>query len=161
MSQDVPAGGPASGTTVYFTSADLARVRFGGEPAPLVETALGFAELRYQVEGAGITSWADRARRSFPAAARPLLDLIPATGPWPAFLDPAVADLDESLEIVIATPRPRLRDQLAATWSRSGRPPTWLRALADGDLEALAVVVRAMRAFYTACVMAKSYGDRP
>jgi DNA-binding MarR family transcriptional regulator len=152
MSFDVPADGPASGTTVHFTPADLTRVRFGAGPAPLVETALGFAELRYQLEGAVTTSWADRTRRSFPAAARPLLDLIPATGPWPAFLDPALADLDESLEIVTATPRPQLRDELAGTWSRPGRPPTWLRALADGDREALAIVVQALRAFFTACV---------
>lgn len=150
--QDVPAAGQTSGTTIRFTLADLSRVRFGAAPAPLVETALGFAELRYQLGSTVSGGWADQARRNLPAAARPLLDLIPAAGPWPAFLDPATAGLDEGLEIVTATPRLRLREQLAGTWRRPGRPPTWLQALADGDREALAIVLRALRAFYTACV---------
>lgn len=146
------AGGPRPATTVRFTSDDLARVRFGAGPAPLVEAALGFAELRHQVGHPIQDGWASQARQVFPVAARPLLDLIPASGPWPEFLDPAVADLDEALEIVSATPRSLLRHQLSVSWRRLSRPPTWLRALADGDREALTTVVCALRAFYLACV---------
>jgi DNA-binding transcriptional ArsR family regulator len=137
---------------VRFTPADLTRVRFGTAPAPLVEAVMGFAELRHQLKSTVGGEWADHARRTFPAAARPLLDLIPAAGPWPIFLDPATSDLREGLEIVTATPRSQLRDQLAGTWNRPGRPSTWLRALAGGDREALSLVARAIEAFYTACV---------
>jgi DNA-binding transcriptional ArsR family regulator len=139
-------------TVVRFTMDDLARVRFGAGPAPLVEAAHGFARLRHHARLPVPDSWANRARQVFPAAARPLRDLIPASGPWPEFLDPAVGDLDEGLEIVSATSRPQLRHQLAVSWRRSGHPPTWLRALADGDREALKTTVHALRAFYRACV---------
>jgi DNA-binding transcriptional ArsR family regulator len=145
-------GGDRPATVVRFTRDDLARVRFGAGPAPLVETAMGFAELRHQARRPVPDSWVSQARQVFPAAARPLRDLIPATGLWPEFLDPAVPDLDEGLEIVSATPRSRLRSELAISWHQPGRPPTWLKALADGDREALATVVRALRAFYLATV---------
>jgi hypothetical protein len=103
-------------TRVRFTEDDLARVRFCAVPAPLVEAVLGFAELRYQLSGMAASHWARQARRTFPVTARPLLDLIPASGPWPEFLDPATADLEEALEIVCSTPRSVLRNQLAASW---------------------------------------------
>jgi DNA-binding transcriptional ArsR family regulator len=144
------AGRPA--TVVRFTADDLARVRFAAAPAPLVETALGFAELRHHARRPIPDSWASQARQAFPVAARPLRDLIPASGSWPEFLDPPVAELDEGLEIVSATPRSRLRDQLALSWRGPGRPSAWLRALADGDREALTTAVQALRAFYLACV---------
>jgi DNA-binding transcriptional ArsR family regulator len=137
---------------VCFTKADMAQVRFAAVPAPLVETALGFAELRHQSRQQVPDSWASQAREVFPRAARPLLDLIPASGPWPEFLDPPVADLDEALEVVSATPRTQLKYQLAISWRRPGHPPTWLRSLADGNLEELTTVARALRSFYLACV---------
>jgi DNA-binding transcriptional ArsR family regulator len=152
MSASAGAEGNRAATVVRFTTEDLARVRFGAGPAPLVETAMGFAELRHRARWPGPGSWASQARLAFPVAARPLHDLIPASGLWPEFLDPAVLDLDEGLEIVSATPRSRLRFELAISWRRPGRPPTWLTALADGDRDALATVVGALRAFYMACV---------
>jgi len=54
---------------------DWPAVRFAAAPAPLVETVLGVAELRRPRSGAGASRWVSRARRSFPAAARPLLEL--------------------------------------------------------------------------------------
>jgi DNA-binding transcriptional ArsR family regulator len=146
------AGGREPGTVVRFERDDLARVRFSAAPAPLVETVLGFAELRHLGRRPGLDGWVSQAWQAFPAAARPLRDLIPASGPWPEFLDPAVADLDEGLEIVSATSRSQLRHQLAISWRRPSHPPTWLKALADGDQEALTTIVRALRAFYQACV---------
>ena len=68
------------------------------------------------------------------------------------FLDPVVPGLDEGLEIVRATPRPVLREEVPASWRGAGRPPSWLRALVDGDREAMETVVRALRDFYLACI---------
>jgi hypothetical protein len=97
-----------------------------------VETVLGFAELRHLGRRPDLNSWVSQARQAFPAAARPLHDLIPASGPWPVFLDPAVADLEEGLAIVSATPRSQLRHELATTWHRAGHPPTWLTLSSAG-----------------------------
>jgi DNA-binding transcriptional ArsR family regulator len=139
-------------TTLRFTMNDWASVRFAEAPGPLVETVLGLAELRRQPNGIGASRWASRARLAFPAAARPLLELVPASGPWPTFLDPAISDLDDALVVVAATPRLVLRRQLAATWRRAQAPPAWLKALADGDPEAMRTLVHALRAFNVACV---------
>ena len=52
-----------------------------------------------------------------------------------------------------STPRSALSAELADVWrDRPGRPPAWVRSLADGDAEALKVVVRALRDFHDAVV---------
>ena len=141
---------------VNFTADDLARTRFSAAPAPLMETALAWVELRRAGLPRGRARprpWLREARQLFPATARPMLDVLGPHPPWPSFFDSPAPDLDEALDVVRATPRPHLRAELADTWaSRPGRPPGWLRNLADGDAEALEVVVRALRAFHDAVV---------
>ena len=140
---------------VNFTADDLARTRFSAAPAPLVETGLALAELRRvgPKNPRRIRPWLCEARRAFPPTARPLLDLLGPRGPWPTFTESTAADLDEALDFVRATPRSYLRSELADLWRhRPGRPPSWLRDLADGDAEALEVVVRALRDFHDAIV---------
>jgi DNA-binding transcriptional ArsR family regulator len=141
---------------VNFTADDLARTRFSPAPAPLMETELAWLELRragLPRRRARIRPWQREARQAFPAAARPLLDLLGPHPPWPTFTDSPAPDLDEALDFVRATPRSQLREDLTDSWGcRPGRPPGWLRNLADGDAEALEVVVRALRAFHDAVV---------
>lgn len=137
---------------VRLTPDDLARTRLSQAPAPLVESVLGLARLRRQPLSAPPGSWVHQARQAFPATARPLLDLVPSSPPWPAFFDQLGADPDEGLEMVQATPRHVLFDDLAASWHGVGRPPLWLRNLADGEPEARETLQRALRDFYRACV---------
>jgi DNA-binding transcriptional ArsR family regulator len=137
---------------VRFSPDDLLLTRFGEAPAPLVEVSAGMLELRHRRSAVAPRWWAARARRAFPATARPLLDVIPPTLPSPTFVDPPVPDLAEGLELVRATPRAVLQDEVPASWRGAGQPPTWLRALADGEPEAMEIVVRALRDFYFACV---------
>ena len=108
---------------VRFTTDDLLRTHFGEAPAPLAEVSAGMLELRRPSAGTVPGRWVIRARRAFPATARPLLDLIPATLPAPTFVDPVVPNLDEGLEIVRATPRSVLRTEVPASWRGAGRPP--------------------------------------
>jgi DNA-binding transcriptional ArsR family regulator len=124
--------------------------RFAEAPAPLVEVSTGLLEMRRRAVVPG--RWAARARRAFPATARPLLDLIPPSLPSPCFVDPAVPDLDEGLEIVRSTPVAVLAEEVPAGWRGSGRPPAWLRALSGGEPEAMEIVVRGLRDLYNACV---------
>jgi DNA-binding transcriptional ArsR family regulator len=137
-------------TWIRFSPDDLALTRFGEAPAPLLEVSVGLVQLRRRTVAPD--RWAVRARRAFPATARPLLDLIPATLPAPTFVDPSVPDLDEGLELVRATPVSVLREQVPASWRSTGRPPLWLRALAEGEPEAMETVVGALRDFYLACI---------
>src|SRR5215471_5948435 len=145
-------GGPAAGplTRIRFSRDDLLLTRFAEAPAPLVEVSTGLLEMRRRAAVPG--RWAVRARRAFPATARPLLDLLPPSLPSPCFVDPPVPDLDEGLEIVRATPPGVLAREVPAGWRGTGRPPAWLRALADGEPEAMELLVRGLRDLYLACV---------
>jgi DNA-binding transcriptional ArsR family regulator len=145
-------GGQAGVTRVHFTVEDLARTRFAARPAPLVEAVLSLAERRHRADRGLGSQWPGPAVAVLPVTALPLLDLVPAAGYWPEFLDPAVPDLDEGLEMVRATPRPVLREQVARCWPGPARPPLWLRALADGHPEALERVRRGLRDLYAVWV---------
>ena len=94
---------------VRFNTDDLLLTHFAEAPAPLAEVSAGLLELRPPSAGSAEPLGHPR-EASFPATARPLLDLIPATLPAPMFVDPVVPGLDEGLEIVRATPRSVLRD---------------------------------------------------
>jgi DNA-binding transcriptional ArsR family regulator len=139
-----------------FTPDDVARTRFCPAPAPLMETVLQMVELRRAAAARGKgrrTKRLDEALRAFPPTARPLLDLLGTCCPWPDFLDRVAPDLEESLEEVRATPRATLRSDLNYVWTfRSCPPPRWVRNLADGDREALAMVVRGLRDLHDAMV---------
>jgi DNA-binding transcriptional ArsR family regulator len=141
-----------------FTPDDVARTRFSPAAAPVLETILLMAELRGLSAAASegrrrADQWVREARAAFPATARPLLDLLRPCMPWPDFLDSFAPDLKEGLEEVRSTPRAVLRAQLSYDWrNRPGRPPTWIRELADGDRESLELVVRAVHDLHHAAV---------
>ena len=139
-----------------FTSDDVARTRFSPAAAPLLETMLIMAQLRGLAAAPGrrrADGWLLEAQAAFPATARPLLDLLRPCMPWPDFLDSFAPDLADGLEQVRATPRTVLRSQLGRDWrGRPGRPPTWIRNLADGDRESVELVVRALRDLHDAVV---------
>jgi DNA-binding transcriptional ArsR family regulator len=139
-----------------FTPNDVARTRFCAAPAPLSETVVQMVELRRAATARGRgrrTKRLDDALRAFPPTARPLLDLLGPSFPWPDFLGRVAPGLEESLEEVRATPRATLRSDLSRVWTfRSGAPPPWVRNLADGDQEALALLVRGLRDLHDAIV---------
>jgi DNA-binding MarR family transcriptional regulator len=142
---------------VNFTPGDVARTRFTLTPAPMWDTTEALIGLRR----AAASGWRDRgraapwlreARRAFPATARPLLDLIGPQGPWPGVFDRFTPDLLEGLEELRAVPRARLRASLEGCPAHGGRPPLWVRNLADGDREQLELVIRAIRDLHDAVV---------
>ena len=138
-----------------FTAGDVARIRFSPAAAPVVETMLIMAELRGQAAGSRrrVDRWLREALAAFPVTARPLLDLLRPCRPWPDFLDSFAPDLKEGLEEVRATPRGVLRSQLSDDWGqRTGRPPTWVRNLAEGDRESVELVIRAVHDLHQAVV---------
>jgi hypothetical protein len=139
-----------------FTSDDVARTRFSPAAAPVLETMLVMAELRGLAAAPGRRRADERLRQAqaaFPATARPLLDLLRPCMPWPDFLDSFAPDLKEGLEEVRGTPRAVLRSQLGRDWRhRAGRPPTWIRNLAEGDRESVELVVRALHDLHQAVV---------
>lgn len=146
----------ASLARVVFTADDVARTRFSPAPAPLLETTMALAELRRMATSRApgrVIPWLSEARLAFPASARPLLDLIGPRGPWLFFANSVTPNMDEALETLRAMPPELLRMELGAVWEyRPGRPPAWVRQLADGDREARDVLVRALSDLHAAVV---------
>jgi DNA-binding transcriptional ArsR family regulator len=115
---------------VHLTARDLLRIKFASEPAPLIE--LGFALAALHGRDPLFGRWRRGAVARFPTAARPLLDVIPATATGPLFLDPITTALAEGLEEVQRTPTTFVTAELQRLYP-AGPQASWIRLLAGRD----------------------------
>lgn len=133
---------------IHFTPDDLLHVRFAEDPLPLLELGLALASLHSPTADPVFTRWRREATRALPARARPLLDLVPACGRGPQFLDPMVPDVDEGFDRVAASSRGQVRQELVRVVGL-GRPITpWTRRLADQERDAWRELLTGMHAAY-------------
>jgi hypothetical protein len=139
---------------IHFSPDDLARTHVAAAPDPIWETVLSF-QILLNGEGSLIFDrWRRRVRPGLPPAVeRLLLPLSPPTGDFADFLTPGagVLGLRAGLEAIRATPRERLRHDLAAL-DRSGPGrsglPGWTRRLGEADPEALRQLAGALREWH-------------
>ena len=127
---------------VHLTARDLLRVKFASHPAPLIELGIAIASLHRREPT--LARWRRTAATGFPAAARPLLKLIPASATGPVFLDPVSTRLDEGLDLVQRAPAGLVAAELDRV-SRTPRPELWLQLLADRDPDTWRDLDRALR----------------
>ena len=128
--------------TVHLTAQDLLRIRFASHPAPLIELGVALAALHRH--DPALARWRRAAAAGFPPAARPLLDLVPASATGPLFLDPVTTSLAEGLDLVQRTPGGQVAVELERVCG-TRRPPPWMRMLAEGDRQSRRDLDRAMR----------------
>ncbi|WP_062206338.1 DUF5937 family protein [Streptomyces sp. NBRC 109706] len=123
---------------VLFTGEDLARVRLASRADPLWETVLSVHRLRDRQADHVYGPWRRQQLRAGEPVPGSLRALIPRRGYFPDFLNPpeASAGWHAGLEAVRATPRARLRAELALV-GREARASGWPSALVDGDPAAL------------------------
>lgn len=134
---------------IRFTPDDLLNIRFAEEPLPLLELGLALASLHRPDADPVFTRWRREAARELPARARPLLDLAPPCGRGPQFLDPTVPDAEEGFELVAASPRGLVREELVRIVGL-GRPlTTWTRRLADLERDAWAELLSGLQAAHS------------
>lgn len=147
---------------IHFTDRDLARVRVATAIDPMWETLLAAHQLA-PVSRSGqlcFAAWRRRAvaelnSRRMEGALRTLQTLAPArAGYFPDFLTPGAAadDLASGLRELRATPRDRLADELARTFSSRRTVPRWCRDLARGDRDRLAELADSIAEVYRAVV---------
>jgi DNA-binding transcriptional ArsR family regulator len=133
---------------IHFTPDDLLRIRFAEEPIPLLELSMLMASLHRPGSDPVFARWRREAVRELPLRARPMLDLVPANGCGPLFLDPIVPDVEEGFELVAAASPARVRQQMARV-AGYGLPMTaWTRRIATRDREAWRELLAAMHAAY-------------
>ncbi|MER6075350.1 winged helix-turn-helix domain-containing protein [Streptomyces sp. NPDC001817] len=133
---------------MHFTLEDLLQVTLAPAPAPLMELVLATAMLQHQGIDPVFSRWQQRTLRSFPRAARPLLELVPPTGKGPLFLDPISRGLDDGLDQVRSSPTAFVCAELQRVCA-AGRPHTpWKVHLAEQDHGAWQLLQDAVRAGY-------------
>ncbi|MEU5686511.1 ArsR family transcriptional regulator [Streptomyces venezuelae] len=116
---------------IHFTVEDLARTRVWPRSLPLMELGAAVRTLQEPGHGVRFRAWRRHALAGLRPDAAMVLELI-RTRRWaPDFLTRAEAGSpEEVLERVRATPRARIRDDLAQ--AAADRPlPSWTRHLAD------------------------------
>jgi DNA-binding transcriptional ArsR family regulator len=133
---------------IHFTPQDLARTRVADTPMPLLELDLAIRALQDRSQPARLDAWRRRTRTRLAPEARMALSLIPPVGWSPTFLTPPKSgSIEELIEQVSATPRSRVRAELAeiAEWQRL---PSWAYGLAD-DAELFARLSEGIGSLYT------------
>jgi DNA-binding transcriptional ArsR family regulator len=128
---------------IIFTERDLARVRLADKPHILSEVTFSVRALRRR-DVSGFEPWRGDTRSRLTPHMRPLLDLVPAHGWIPDFLEPAPAGrLPGALDAVRAATAAEVDFDLARIAAERRPPPTAQTLAADQDhaLERLAEAV--------------------
>ncbi|KAA2254034.1 winged helix-turn-helix transcriptional regulator [Solihabitans fulvus] len=139
---------------VRFDANDVANIRFA--ISPLWETVASLRALADPGRHVVHLPWIKTARtaaqgRDLAARTAPLLGLTGRDGSLPAFLTPPpncpLAEFEEELAIVLATPAARVRADLEAT-----QPSSFARALAEDPERELPRLVDAVRGWWLAAI---------
>jgi DNA-binding transcriptional ArsR family regulator len=135
---------------IHFTAEDFARTTLMATPDPLWEVLLSLHMLQVEDGPVPFGSWRQRIRRRLPRdLIGPLTALAPPVGYSPDFLTPAAqpGELGEALDLMLSTPRQRLRRELSLLPPRrtSG---SWVRELAGARPEAIHQLGHAVRRYH-------------
>ncbi|MGW1315386.1 winged helix-turn-helix domain-containing protein [Streptomyces sp. NPDC002426] len=142
---------------IHFTAEDLARTRVVATIGVAAETMDGVRRLRERDGGLAFRSWRASVGAEFDGRlgeqARPLLALMPASGPQidVASLTGDVTCIDEAVDRLLAAPRSLMRAELEYIDVHPDHR-SWAGALADGDREARLQLAGALRACHRAAI---------
>jgi len=132
---------------IIFTERDLARVRLADKPHMLCEITFSVQALRRR-DISGFEPWRTDTRSRLTARMRPLLELVPAYGWIPDFLEPTPAGrLPGALDAVRAATAAEVDFDLARIHAER-RPPPTARALAADQKLALDRLADAIIAYH-------------
>nr|SBO97983.1 Putative arylsulfatase regulatory protein [Nonomuraea gerenzanensis] len=132
---------------IHLSGEDLARVRVAPAADPLWEVLLSLHLLGRRQGIAMFGGWRKQARQALAPDLRLLFALAPPWGYSADFLTPpgAPGDIDSAVEMVLATPRRRLRGDIGQL---AGRSTPDLADLGHGRLPALRRLGTSMRSYH-------------
>jgi DNA-binding transcriptional ArsR family regulator len=135
---------------IIFTERDLARVRLADKPHILSEITFSVRALRRR-DVSGFEPWRSDTRSRLTPDMRPLLDLVPAHGWIPDFMEPAAGRLPGALDAVCAATAAEVHFDLARIHAER-RPPPTAQALAVDQEQALDRLAEAVVAYHNLAV---------
>ncbi|GLY84245.1 transcriptional regulator [Actinoallomurus iriomotensis] len=144
---------------IHFGTEDLARTRIADTADAMWEIVSSLHRLQTRSGRVAFTGWLNQARDDLRqrellrTVQHLLLPLAPRAAYFPDFLTPpqGLLGVEPGVEAVLATPRRRVRRELARLQTQQGRS-VWARGLADGDGEIRTTVGRALHAYHRAAV---------
>lgn len=134
---------------IHFTAEDIARTTLRADPDPLWEALLSLHMLQVGSGSIPYGTWRRQVRQRLPQeVVGPLAALAPPVGYSPDFLTPSVgsASFGDAVEMVLSTPRERIRTDLARLAPRTRA--NWLHHLAEARVEAMRSLGDSMRAYH-------------
>ncbi|MCX2968825.1 MULTISPECIES: winged helix-turn-helix domain-containing protein [Streptomyces] len=134
---------------IHFSADDHTRIRLARAPDPMWEARLSMQVLQSTDAGLVFGRWRRAVWSRLGPSARAVLALAPPLGDPPDFLTPAAGEggLEAGIAAVLATPRPRLRQDMARLARRQPLPP-WARPLAEGDAGTLHRLADGLAAYH-------------
>jgi DNA-binding transcriptional ArsR family regulator len=144
---------------IHFSGPDLGRLRLAPNADPLWEAVLSQHVLHDGLPHPRFASWRGRALARVTPQMRALMCLAPPRGYTADFLTPThgQGSLEAGLDLVRTKPSQALRADLGLVERQNGRqkgPSTWIRRLADGDKQALRMLIGTMRGYFEATLAA-------
>src|SRR5262245_10341965 len=123
---------------IHLTPEDLTRIRIASAADPLWEIVLSLHVLHGRYGEVAFGAWRRSARAGGLVSWHRLLTLTPPWGYTVDFLTPTGGPSELSLELekVLCTPRRSLGRQVAQ-FAAGKRLPSWVRSLAEGELDVL------------------------
>jgi DNA-binding transcriptional ArsR family regulator len=121
---------------IHFTAEDLARTNLARAALPLMELDLAARALQDGSQPVRLDAWRREARRRLTLQARMTLSLMPPVGWSPTFVDSSLTGApEELLEQLRATPRRRIRHEVALLAQRQGVAAWVTRLPEERDLQ--------------------------
>ncbi|MFI5531775.1 ArsR/SmtB family transcription factor [Kitasatospora sp. NPDC051853] len=143
----------------HFTGDDALRIRVAAEPHPLWDIACSLQLLHGPRVPPVFELWRTTVRRRLGAAGlaeavRSLAPLYPADSYPPDFLTGGheVADLEAGLDLLMSTPRRRLREEMLLLAAGGRRFPARFRPLADGEPLAVSRLGELLRRYHEVAI---------
>jgi DNA-binding transcriptional ArsR family regulator len=136
---------------IIFNERDLARVRLADKPHILSETTFSVRALRRR-DVSGFEPWRNDTRPRLTPHMRPLLDLVPAHGWIPDFLEPAPAGRLPGAVAAVRGATAADVDFDLARIATERRPPPTAQALAADQEQALDRLAEAVVAYHHVAV---------
>jgi DNA-binding transcriptional ArsR family regulator len=141
---------------IHFTTVDLVRTRVAVAADPFWEMVFSHRRLSEPDTPLVLNGWREQMRTHAPLLRRGRTALVALTPPGPYFPDfltpPEAADgFEAGMVVLLGTPRRRMLAEISRL-AEHAAVPAWAGRLADGDVDVLKGIEKALRAYHATAI---------